>query len=241
MLEGAVLRVLRAVLGLAALVAIAVQMAWTLAPHQLNILNYTSYFVVLAGFLAAVALITRASINLRSESSPFLSSLRGATTLYMVAVLIGVLSSGGQLHPEVFGWAAVILHWVLPIALIIDWFAAPPAKMPSVRHSLHWLIFPLAWVIYTLLHGAFTGWYPYRQIDPSAVGAWQVVIYLILSAIVLVVVILAEVRLPRLYLKRAVKASRPTSATLPPPPVPPPLYAAPTTKARKPKRKNNQK
>lgn len=242
MLEGAILGVLRAVLGLAALVAIAVQMAWTLSPGKLSILNYSSYFVILAGFLAAVALITHASLNLRGGSDPFLSNLRGATTLFMVAVLIGTLSSGGQLEPGVFAWAAVILHWVLPIALITDWFAAPSAESLGWHHAIQWLIFPLAWVIYTLLHGAFTGWYPYRHIDPSSVGAWQVAIYLILSAIVLAVVIFLQVRLPRLYFKSKAAVSQPVTAAAPPPPVPPPLYTAPTTaKPSKSKRKNSKK
>jgi hypothetical protein len=94
-----------------------------------------------------------------------------------------------------------------------------------------------------LLRGALTGWYPYQQINPSANG-WQVLVYLVVSAIVLTVAIFLLTRLPRLYLGRP-KAARAkparTSATAPPPPVPPPFYPAAPAKTKKTNSKNPKK
>ena len=60
----------------------------------------------------------------------------------------------------------------MPVALLLDWVCAPPKYRLELRWRLLWLVFPLLFLIYTLLRGASVDWYPYPFLDPSRVGGY---------------------------------------------------------------------
>lgn len=202
MLERVATGSLRIALAVVALLSIAIQLAYGLSLNGFSMFNYLSYFSILANFLAAVVLLTYATAKLTKRPEAGINDLRGAATLYLAGVLLGTLAIGGDLPPNLFGWAAVYLHYILPIAVIIDWFADPPVEPPRFKQSLRWLILPAIWVIYTLLHGPFANWYPYPLIDVATYGYLRVAIYLALATAVAVAIIVLLTRLPRLYVGR---------------------------------------
>jgi hypothetical protein len=61
--------------------------------------------------------------------------------------------------------------------MVLDWLIQPPRAKLVPKHIWYWVIYPIAYLIYTLIHGAFTNWYPYWFIDPSkSPGGWTGVI-----------------------------------------------------------------
>lgn len=68
------------------------------------------------------------------------------------------------------GWVNTSLHRILPIVLLIDFLAVPPAPPPSYRQALAFLGFPLAYFAYSLIRGAITDWYPYPFMDVDRHG-----------------------------------------------------------------------
>jgi hypothetical protein len=48
--------------------------------------------------------------------------------------------------------------------------------MLAFRHIGYWLLYPLVYLIYTLVRGAGTGWYPYPFLNPATVDGYGVVV-----------------------------------------------------------------
>ena len=74
---------------------------------------------------------------------------------------------------DLSGWGLVAgmgFHLVSPLATVVVWLLVGPR--PRIAWSTFGWAFawPLAWVAYTFVRGAVTGWYPYPFLDVSEVG-----------------------------------------------------------------------
>ena len=58
----------------------------------------------------------------------------------------------------------------MPVVLVADWLIDPPRHRLSFRIGLAWLLYPLAYLVYTLIRGARVDWYPYPFLDVSRHG-----------------------------------------------------------------------
>ncbi len=66
------------------------------------------------------------------------------------------------------------LHKVTPILFVLGWLVAGPRGVLTWR-AVRWsLLYPLAWLAFTLPRGAITGFYPYPFIDAAALGYGRV-------------------------------------------------------------------
>jgi hypothetical protein len=63
-------------------------------------------------------------------------------------------------------------------------------------------VWPLAWLVYTFVHGAVTGWYPYPFLDVDTIGFADSVrnsaVVLVIAVVIAVVLRLLDGRLPSL-------------------------------------------
>lgn len=126
--------------------------------------NTFSMFTIQSNLLVALWLIL-SIIYFNKDKEPFVlsSPVRGAVTLYItVTFLIFAFILEPIYHPE--GWMLatnVGLHYIVPIAFIIDWLVTETRKKYKWNYLPFWLIFPVVYLIYTLVRGHFTGFYPY--------------------------------------------------------------------------------
>jgi hypothetical protein len=70
-------------------------------------------------------------------------------------------------------WADQALHTATPLATLLWWIAYAPKRPMPWRNSVLSLSWPLIYVIYALIRGAFTGIYPYPFIDLNALSYGQ--------------------------------------------------------------------
>jgi hypothetical protein len=63
-----------------------------------------------------------------------------------------------------------LLHLVVPALALVGWVAFGPRERARSSDLLPSLIFPVGWLIYTLVRGAVTDWYPYPFIDAGEHG-----------------------------------------------------------------------
>ncbi len=71
------------------------------------------------------------------------------------------------------GWDQLgnqLVHTVVPILAVVGWLMFGPRRLASARIALCSLIFPVAWLGFTLVRGAFVHWYPYPFIDVTTLG-----------------------------------------------------------------------
>ena len=65
---------------------------------------------------------------------------------------------------------------VVPVLAVVGWLVAGPRPRAPWRDALLALAWPVAWLAWTLVVGAVTGWYPYPFLDVGAEGAGSVAV-----------------------------------------------------------------
>jgi len=74
-------------------------------------------------------------------------------------------------HPTGWALAATIgFHYISPWATLLGWLVFGPRPRMSWFVMLLTMIWPAAWLVYTFVRGALTGWYPYPFLDVTAIG-----------------------------------------------------------------------
>jgi hypothetical protein len=77
-------------------------------------------------------------------------------------------------------WPNEVLHVWAPILLVIDWLFAPGRVSIRLRAAFWVLIYPLAWLAFSIVRGLITGWWPYPFLDPTGPAGWAgVVAYIV--------------------------------------------------------------
>jgi hypothetical protein len=136
-----------------------------------GVVNTLSYFTVFTNLLAAIAATASA---LRSSADTFLTrpSTISAIAVYMFVVgLIYSLVLRSLWEPTGLQRAAdVALHDLLPILFVLYWLLFVPKGTLRWSQPVAWLIYPAAYVAYSLLRGAVTGKYLYPFADVTALG-----------------------------------------------------------------------
>lgn len=165
------LRICRALLALAAFAAVSYDVA---AGPGVSDGDYFSYFTVLSNLFAA-AMLLRGALRPAHERSRTVELLRGATIVYILTtgiVYLLLLSGHAPAHP----WVNAILHYLMPIAVTLDWILDPPhVHLDPARTIVLWMVFPLLYIIYTLARGAIVNWYPYPFVNPHRSGGYLLV------------------------------------------------------------------
>jgi hypothetical protein len=143
--------------------------AWTI--------NYFSFFTTIGNILVALAM-TLPWLAPRSRLAQWLlrPSVRTVIVAYIIVVgLVYHLMLRNLYNPQ--GWrlaCVVILHYVIPPLFIIDWLAFVQKRHLSWKILFGALALPVLYVAWTLVHGAFTGFYPYPFINVARFGYAQV-------------------------------------------------------------------
>lgn len=169
---------------------------WVTVDGDYGVVNFFSYFTILSNIFASAVFI-RGAVQLIRHRTPTSTdvAVRGASVVYMlfVGVVFSTLLSGADLGP-LEPWVNVIHHYVMPVAVLLDWLFWPPHRRLSLRTVGVYLLFPFVYSVYCLIRGAITGWYPYPFFNPNASGGYGGVALLCLAMLVAFLVIALLVR-----------------------------------------------
>jgi hypothetical protein len=147
--------------------------ALTVAAILERTVEYVSYFTIVTNFLIAFA-FTVPVLAPESRAGRWwaAASPRGATTVFAVVVMIIYhLLLRSLWEPKGLQLANdYMLHYVMPIAILVDWLAFTPRGGLRWRDAVTWLVVPTLYGAWTLLHGAVSGFYPYPFMDVAELG-----------------------------------------------------------------------
>ncbi|MEU1402782.1 Pr6Pr family membrane protein [Streptomyces sp. NPDC005728] len=127
-----------------------------------------SYFSIQTNILLTVVMLLSASRAWRARR-PLPSSVTGAMLLYAVITALvyhlllahttppfsmtDATAPPARWHAQ---WAALqLLHTVVPLAAVLDWLLLTPAARLHLRQAASWLLYPLAYLIFSLARAAF--------------------------------------------------------------------------------------
>jgi len=161
--------VLRAIVGIAGLVAVTATFLDTASRVAINPFNFLGFFTTQSNILTALVFVMLAVVSFAGRTpSLALQFARACVTTYIVIVgvvyntlLIG-LEGGISLE-----WANTVLHVLIPLYAAIDWiFFGDRTPLPWNRFWVV-LIYPLLWLVVVIIRGATDGWVPYPFLDPA--------------------------------------------------------------------------
>ncbi len=138
--------------------------------------HQVSYFTIQSNILVAASVAPL--VKDPQRRGPLWSALRAAALL---GISVTALVHYFVLRPinSVDGLAAVAgnsLHVVVPLLSIIGWLVFGPRPRLSGRALLNSLLWPVAWLAWTLVVGALTGWYPYPFVNAHELGYVSVLV-----------------------------------------------------------------
>ena len=159
------------------------------APLASRIVRVLSFFTVQSNILSGVTCAGLALAPDRDGSRwrPVrLASLFGITVTGIVYATVLA-----RIH-EPHGWRETVpntvFHYIVPIMMVLGWLMFGPRPRIEVRTVGLALLWPVAWITYTLLHGAFSNWYPYPFVDVITHGYARVLLNGALVVVVLAIV-----------------------------------------------------
>ncbi|MGC4043355.1 MAG: Pr6Pr family membrane protein [Armatimonas sp.] len=159
--------------GLLGFSAIVTELATVAERGKLNPVNFFSYFTIQNNLLMVVVFLLSALYMAAGKSPRWLDTLRGAAGVYIlvVGIAFSVLLAGrkGVGLTAVF-WDNTVLHYLIPLAALLDLMLDLPQHKLRFSQSLLWLLYPVAYLAYSLIRGAITGWYPYPFLNPHPNG-----------------------------------------------------------------------
>lgn len=173
------LAIYRLVIGYLALAAVITQFIVGLRHNNLNLTNFFSYFTIESNILAACIFIVMGKATLLKIELKQRILLRGAAVLYMTitGIVYALLLSGVDVRLGItLPWVNTMLHYIMPVAVLLDWFIDPPARRISFKAALAWIVFPVIYLGYSLVRGSITGWYPYPFLNPANRGYFGVAV-----------------------------------------------------------------
>ncbi|WP_458685869.1 Pr6Pr family membrane protein [Nocardia tengchongensis] len=140
-------------------------------------LNVFAFFTVQSNLIVGVTSLLLAINQKRSSTAFAVFRLIGLVAITVTGLVYHVaLSSLFRLD----SWALAadqLLHTVVPVMTVAGWLAFGPRGLTSARIVKLTVLFPLAYMIFTVIRGPLSSdWYPYPFADVHALGYLRVLI-----------------------------------------------------------------
>lgn len=153
-----------------------------------RLIRFFSYFTILSNILV-MATSGFLAVNPERDGRVWrVLRLNAVVAIFVTAVVHWFLLrpilhlSGG---PYV---ADKLVHVMVPVIAVLVWVVFGPRARISAADLLPSLIYPVLWVVYTLVRGAQSGWYPYPFIDVAIHGYGSVAVNCVGIAVLILLV-----------------------------------------------------
>ncbi len=148
--------------------------------------NFFSFFTILsniaaAGVLAWAGVLRLAPRRREAVDPPALAVALLCVTTYLATTgaVYNLLLRAISIGPDTVAWANEVMHVWAPLLLVTDLLFGTGHRAVRWRAAFAALVFPLAWIAYTLLRAPLITapssgtpyWYPYPFLDPHD-GGW---------------------------------------------------------------------
>ena len=172
------LGLLRILTGAALIGSVAWQVTDRLANNNFRPGEYFAYFSIVTAIVAGSFLLaTGVGLVRNKEGSKKTEIARLSLTVAMIVV--GVVyhallaDAAGDVRDGDYVWPVLpneVIHTYGPILIVIDYLLSHKAFRLKLRAALWVAVFPLTWLVFSVIRGLVTNWWPYWFINPNEDG-----------------------------------------------------------------------
>ena len=137
------------------------------------VIKFFSFFTILSNTIVAVSL-TVILIKPQSKLAVFFTEPANKTAVAVYILVVGIVYNlilrALWAHT---GWQKVadeLLHVAVPLLYLLYWLFFIPKGFLQWKKPIYWLLFPIFYLVYSIVRGAVTNFYPYPFIDVNQIG-----------------------------------------------------------------------
>ena len=169
------LAALRLVIGLGLIGSVIWQVTDRIANDIFRPFEYFAYFSIVTAIVAGLFLITTSfGLLLDIEDTKWveIARLSMAVALIVVGVVYHALLAdvANDVRDGDYAWPVLpnqIIHTFAPILAAIEYLISIKAYRIRLRSFLLVAVFPLTWLVLSIVRGTMTNWWPYWFINPN--------------------------------------------------------------------------
>jgi hypothetical protein len=160
------------------------------------IIRYFSYFTIQTNIIVTIC-FTVILFSPNSKWGNFFSRQQTLAAITVYIVIVGLIYNTilrFTWNPE--GLQKLVdelLHSVVPVLALIYWLTFAAKNQLQWKNVMPWLIYPFAYIIYILIRGAYSGFYPYPFINTYQLGLNKVLVNSVGIAVIFIIMSLALV------------------------------------------------
>lgn len=133
-----------------------------------TIIRFFSFFTILTNTLVALY-FTGQCLNVNRTYKPGMLTAV-AVYIFIVGIIYQILlrhiwqPTGLQLIVD------ELLHTLNPVLVMVYWYLYEKKSLVNYKQVKGWLLYPVAYLIYTIIRGYFSGFYPYPFVNVTEIG-----------------------------------------------------------------------
>jgi hypothetical protein len=143
-----------------------------------------AYFTIQSNLLLGGTALLLAAQPDRSGGELFKTlRLNGVLCIAVTGIVYHAVLAGTD---DPHGWASVanlLVHTLAPIAGVLGWLLFGPRGLTDWRIVGWSIVYPVLWLVFTLVRGAFVGFYPYPFVNVDEHGYGRVLLNCLLVAV----------------------------------------------------------
>lgn len=151
-----------------------------------TVVQYFSYYTILTNLM--IASVTAALFIRREDTSKRQKTLTAILVYIMTVGLTYNTILRSLWKPQGLQLLADnLLHSIIPFLYLIFWIFFVKKQLLQWQDVFSWLVYPMLYLIYILVRGAYFGVYPYPFIDVGQLGYGRVMLNaLVVTAVILI-------------------------------------------------------
>jgi hypothetical protein len=139
-------------------------------PLAWRLLRFVSYFTVQSNILVLAAATTLVLDPDRDGRWWRVLRLDGLLGILVTGVVFSVVLAPIVNPTGLAYWLNLAFHYFSPIWALLGWLVFGPRPRITNETIAGAFVWPVAWIVYTFVHGAISHWYPYPFLDAGLHG-----------------------------------------------------------------------
>ncbi|PUV23909.1 hypothetical protein DCO56_11015 [Sphingobacterium athyrii] len=168
------------------------------------VVRFFSYFTILTNLMVAIC-CSSAVLFPQNVIGRFFAKPAVVTAITLYILIVGLIYNTVLRYLwQPVGITRVVdemLHSIIPILVLIHWWRSLDKAVLQWQSVFSWLLYPFFYLLYTLWHGSFSGFYPYPFVDVSVLGMNHVLTNSLVVALVFVFIGLLLILINRRLVK----------------------------------------